>query len=101
MASDEGTVKTKLPVPDSADVIVLLDPEQRPTGVESWHPFPNILRLSPSGQVVWRSDLLPDDTWKCYLSVAWEGESLIARAASYRVALDPSSGAVIGSTFTK
>jgi hypothetical protein len=101
-AAPEGSrVVTTLRVNGSDDVIVLLDPDVRPPGVEKWHPYPNILRLSPSGDVLWRSELLPDDTWKCYLTVAWEGDALIAHASANRVRLDPSSCAVIGSTFTK
>jgi predicted phage-related endonuclease len=100
-APDGGKVIATLPVPASEDVIVLLDPDVRPSGVEKWHPFPNILRMSSSGDVVWRSELLPNDTWKCYLAVEWEGEDLLAMAASYRVRLDTASGKVTDSTFTK
>jgi hypothetical protein len=45
---------------------------------------------------------LPEETaWKCYLSVQWVGESLIAEAPSYRVTLDPASGVILDSEFTK
>lgn len=102
MTSSEGTVTKELPVPDSEDLIVLLDPERRPPGVEAGHPFPNILRIGRSGDVLWRCALLPQETaWKCYLSVDWEGEKLVAAAPSYRVILDPASGAIIDSEFTK
>ena len=102
MASREGTVNTKLPVPNSGDVIVLLDPEDRPTGIESWHPFPNIMRITPAGELAWQCALLPEETaWKCYLSVQWVGEILIAEAPSYRVTLDPASGVILDSEFTK
>ncbi|MGD0638131.1 MAG: hypothetical protein ABSA72_08860 [Nitrososphaerales archaeon] len=102
MASDEGTVITELPVPGSEEVIVLLDPEDRPVGVEAWHPFPNVMRLSSGGEVLWRCALLPQETaWKCYLAVEWQGDKLIAKAPSYRVTLDPMSGAIIDSEFVK
>ncbi len=92
----------ELPVPNSEDLIVLLDPERRPPGVEAWHPFPNILRIGRSGDVLWRCAILPQETaWKCYLSVEWEGEKLVAAAPSYRVILDPASGAIIDCEFTK
>jgi hypothetical protein len=66
MQRGEGTVIRELHVPGSEDVIVLLDPEQRPDDVEAWHPFPNIMRIGPSGEVLWRCALLPQETaWKC------------------------------------
>lgn len=102
MASSEGTVNRELPIRGSEDVIVLLDPERRPEGVEAWHPFANIMRLSGGGEVLWRCALLPQETaWQCYLSVEWEGDKLIAYAPSYKVTLDPGSGAIIDSVFTK
>lgn len=92
----------QLQVPGSEDIIVLLDPDDRPTGVEAWHPFPNIMRLGHGGEVQWRCALLPQETaWKCYLAVEWQGKQLIARAPSYRVTLDPMTGAIIDSEFTK
>jgi hypothetical protein len=103
MVSGEGTVIRELAIVDSDDVIVLLDPEDRPEGIEPWHPFPNILRTTHTGEVVWRCALLPQETtWKCYLSVEWVGDGkLIAHAPSYRVTLDPASGAIIDSVFLK
>jgi len=102
MPGDEGVVMRELPVPGSEDVIVLLDPKHRPEGVESWHPFANIMRIGRSGEVLWRCALLPQETaWKCYLGVEWQGDELIAQAPSYRVTLDPTSGTIIGSVFTK
>jgi hypothetical protein len=102
MTSGEGTVISELPVRGSEDVIVLLDPQRRPTGVEDWHPFPNIMRMSPTGEVLWRSALLPQETaWKCYLLVERLDDKLIAQAPSYKVTLDPESGAIVESVFTK
>jgi hypothetical protein len=65
MTSGEGTVIRELPVPGSDDVIVLFDPEQRPAGIEAWHPFANIIRIGPAGERLWRCALLPQETaWK-------------------------------------
>jgi hypothetical protein len=101
-APDGGMVLTVLPVPGSDDGIVLLDCDARPANVEPWHPFPNVLRLNPDGNVKWRCSLLPQETaWKCYQSVAWDGDRLIASAPSYEVTLDPLSGSILESTFTK
>jgi hypothetical protein len=99
---DGGLVLTVLFVPGSDDGIVLLDCDARPADVEPWHPFPNILRLSPEGDVKWRCSLLPQETaWTCYLSVAWDGDRLVATAPSHAVTLDPLSGSILESTFTK
>jgi hypothetical protein len=57
-APDGGRVTTALAIGGSDDGIVLLDCEARPITIESWHPYPNVLRLSPSGEVVWRCGLL-------------------------------------------
>ena len=92
-APDGGLVLRVLAVPGSEDRITLLDCDARPVNVEPWHPFPNILRLSPEGVVKWRCSLWPQETaWKCYLSVAWDSERLVAEAPSYQVTLDASSG---------
>ena len=99
---DGGVVRSVLPVPDSDDAIVLLDSEQRPAGVESWHPFNNILRITKSGDVRWRSELVPQETaFKAYLQVMWLDKILIALAASYECELDPETGRLLRSTFTK
>lgn len=66
MTSAEGRVIRELTVPGCEDVIILLDPEQRPARVETWHPFPNIMRIDRAGDVLWRCALLPQETaWKC------------------------------------
>jgi hypothetical protein len=59
MASAEGTMIRELPIRGSEDVVVLLDPDHRPDGVEAWHPFPNIMRLSGAREILWRCALLP------------------------------------------
>jgi hypothetical protein len=101
-APDGSLVLKVLAIPGSDDGITLLDCDARPVDVEPWHPFPNILRLSPEGVVKWRCSLLAQETaWKCYLSVAWDSERLVAAAPSYQVALDPLSGVILDSTFTK
>jgi hypothetical protein len=101
-AVDAGAVVTKvLPIQDSNDAVVLLDPDSRPAGVLKWHPFFNLLRLSPEGGVVWRADLVPGDTWKVFLDVEWQDEVLRASAASYKCTLDPSTGRIIETAFVK
>ena len=100
-ASVEGSaVVTVIPVED--DAIVLLDPEDRPVGVEQWHPFHNVLRLRRDGSVVWRADLVPGETaWKCWLTMAEEGDEIVLRTASYEATVDPATGKLGRVEFTK
>jgi hypothetical protein len=72
-----------------------------PAGVEKWHPFYNLVRVSPSGVVRWRAELVPGDPWQYYLAVEWFGRVLQARASSYVCTIDPASGRLIEATFTK
>lgn len=88
-------------LPNSDDVVVLLDPERRPTGVLPWHPFRNVLRVTPAGDIVWRAELVPGETTaKCWHGIEFKG-ALRARTYSYDCLLDPESGAIVESTFTK
>lgn len=75
---DGAVIMTILAVPGSEDAIVLLDPEWRPPVIEKWHPFPNIVRVGPSGQVRWRAELTPHETTaKSYYRVDWRSALLI------------------------
>ena len=98
---DGGVVIAEVAVPGSTDSIVLLDPEQRPAGVLAWHPFANVLRVTSTGEVVWRCALLPHETTaKCWLSMDWT-ESLRVSTYSYNCELDPMTGAIAHTEFTK
>jgi hypothetical protein len=99
---DGGIVVAELGVEGSADSIVLLDPERRPARVLSWHPFPNVLRVTGDGEIVWRSALVPEETTaKCWLGVNWVDGALRTWTYSYDCELDPDTGQIIRSTFTK
>lgn len=98
---DGGTVAPELPVPESGDVIVLIDPDQRPAGVLPWHPFQNVLRSAPNGEVVWRTELVPGESKaKCGMRVQFD-HVLTAWTYSYVCELDPVTGHIVNSTFTK
>lgn len=98
---DGGVVRSSVDLPDTDDVIVLLDPERRPDGVLPWHPFPNILRVAASGEIKWRSELIPQETTaKCWMGVSFDG-SLRAWTYSYDAELDPETGRLLTSRFTK
>ena len=99
---DGGVAMTVLPVPGSDDVIVLLDPDRRPDGVLPWHPFHNLVRLEPSGVVRWRAELVPgESTAKCWMSAGWANSTLWARTYSWECGLDPATGRIACSRFTK
>jgi len=99
---DGGVVIAKLGVAESTDSIVLLDPKRRPAQVLGWHPFPNVLRVTSAGDVIWRSALVPRETAaKCWLDVDWVDGRLRARTYSYDCELDPDTGQIVQSTFTK
>jgi hypothetical protein len=98
---DGGTVVAEFPVPESGDVIVLLDPDQRPAGVLPWHPFQNVLRLSSNGEIIWRAELVPgESTAKCWMRIEFD-HVLTAWTWSYVCELDPDTGRIVNSTFTK
>jgi hypothetical protein len=103
-AVDRGaTVSVRPAVHGSDDAIVLLNPEQRPEGVEPWHPFFNLLRLTPSGDVRWRAELVPSETAaKCFYGVEWRDDgSLRALAWSYDCTIDSETGRLFHAEFTK
>lgn len=98
---DGGVVAASVRVPASDDEIVLLDPDQRPEGVEAWHPFHNILRLGSAGDVLWRAELLPSETTaKCWTGVSFD-DALRATTYSWVCELDPDSGRIVSSMFVK
>jgi hypothetical protein len=80
---------------------VLLDPDRRPDGLEVWHPFHNVLRVGPAGELLWRAELPRHETTaKCWLGLTLD-DSLRAVTYSYECELDPDSGRILSTTFTK
>lgn len=95
-------VVTTLELPGTTDVVILLDPDQRPGDVLPWHPFQNIVRIASDGTVIWRSELVPGETTaKCWDAVDWVDGRLRATTYSYTCELDPASGRIVDSVFTK
>jgi hypothetical protein len=98
----DGVIIARLTMPDSTDTVVLLDPERRPDRVLAWHPFPNVLRVTTDGAVVWQCELLSHETTaKCWLGIGWTEGRLLATTFSYVCELDPVTGKIIHETFTK
>jgi hypothetical protein len=98
---DGCVVAAVVELPGTDDTVVLLDPDRRPDGVEAWHPYHNIVRVNPDGVLRWRAELLPQETTaKCWLGLRFDG-SLRATTYSWKCELDPESGPIVSSKFTK
>jgi hypothetical protein len=100
----KGAVKHNrsiLPVPDSTDRIVLDDP----VGGAKDRPFKNLARRSATGKVVWRAPLPVagvSGQADRYVRVEWQGPVLAANLWSgHRVLLEPETGEILTTTFTK
>jgi hypothetical protein len=68
--------------------------------------FQNLVRISPSGEIVWRAELPHDpdltDGFDAYVYVAWHEGRLTANSFScFRVELDPATGLIVSAEFTK
>lgn len=90
-----------LPLPDTDDGIVVMDWSHRPPGVEEWHPFPNLMRIRPDGSRVWTAELPDGLGEKSYTGMEWREGKLIGFLWANAAELDPESGAVRSSWFTK
>jgi hypothetical protein len=94
-------IRKALPVPNSTDRIVLLDPANGPKD----RPFKNLARRTVAGKVVWRAKLPvagASGQSDRYVRVEWEGAALAANLWSgNRVLLDPETGEALTTTFTK
>ena len=86
------------PLPGSEDGIVVLDWMDRPTGLEAWHPYRNLVRITSTGKIVWRAELPQGEM--SFTEAHWEG-GLLAFGWEHRCRLDPETGLVIEAIFTK
>lgn len=93
-----GQVRDVVAVPGTDRAVVLLDwaEDALPEGVMSWHPFPNLVCIEPSGEVVWRAEL-PDGE-RCYMEVRVEDGTLVGESYGRRCELDPAFGYIDAST---
>ena len=91
-------------LPGTDDAVVLLSAQSGPRNplgkLKGW---PNLVRIRPDGTVVWRvapGQRPSDRDW--WVSVDIEDDTLYANSWScYRCRLDPESGSVMSSVFTK
>jgi hypothetical protein len=85
---------------ETPDAIVLLEP---PLIEDSRQPFPNLLRVGPDGQVVWRAELPEPGDWTDeYVEFGHRDGKLTANSWScFHVVLDPETGRILSKKFTK
>jgi hypothetical protein len=92
------------PLPDSDDAVVLLYAESGPRNpLGDLKKWPNLVRVRPDGSVVWRA-FAGQNSGECdlWVSVDVKGDVLYANTWScHRCQLDPQSGSVLSSVFTK
>ena len=89
-------VSSIAPIPDSEDCLVLLDRDVQPRPQH----FENALRVGPDGTTRWRGELpqAPD----VYVEIDWAAEGPVAWSWSgFMVRLDPETGRIRSSVFTK
>ena len=78
-----------------------MDWSHRPPGVEDWHPFPNLMRIRPDGNPVWTAELPMALGEKSYTGGEWRDGTLIGFLWANAAELDPTTGAVRRTWFTK
>jgi hypothetical protein len=88
-------------LPGTSDAIVVLDWMDRPKGVGSWHPCQNLLRIRPDGSIVWQASLPSAETLKRFTAAEWSDGKLIAHTWSYECEVDPETGQLLTTAFTK
>lgn len=93
----DGVPRSVLALEGSNDCIVLLRYEDAPAG-----PNTNLLRLAPTGEIVWRAGLPSDEANDTYVSVSRTADGVVANSWSgYWVRVDESSGMILERVFTK
>jgi hypothetical protein len=92
-----GAVSVVLAIRSTDDCIVLCHPD-----AQRGRAFANLLRVSSSGAITWRAELPPGTGDDAFVNVRWEDKELMANTWSgHRVRIDPDSGRILGSAFTK
>jgi hypothetical protein len=76
-----------------------MDWSHRPEGVEDWHPYPNLLRITSKGERIWTAPLPQSE--KSYTGATWQDGKLLGYLWSHTAELDPDTGSVLRCWFTK
>ncbi len=101
---DGMPVEFVIPIPETRDALVILNPNAGPrTPYGDLKGWPHLLRVRPDGEVVWRIEPGPNpgehDWWT---AVEISEQSIVATTWScWRQTLDPETGRVLSSVFTK
>jgi hypothetical protein len=97
---DGEGVRHVLSLAESDDAVVLLE---APPIDDSLQPFFNLVRVRPNGEIVWRAEHpIPEDWTDGYVAVEQNDGVLSANSWScYYVVLDPDTGRILSSVFTK
>jgi hypothetical protein len=90
-------------IPSTDDAAVLLNADAGPRDAHGLRTWPNLLRIRPSGEVVWRiaaASGTGERDWWTYLQVV-DGSLTANTWSCYYQTLDPKTGRVLSSVFTK
>jgi len=93
---DGYPAKAILPLPHSEDAVILLDYMAGPRN------FANLIRMAPSGKVLWRAEPPETSADDAYVECRWQGDALVANSWSgYLVEIDLATGKPSSSQFVK
>jgi hypothetical protein len=70
-------------------------------GVEAWHPYQSLLRSGPDGSIIWREELPSGETLNGFTATRREDGKLIAQGWPRQCVLEPETGHISQTTFTK
>lgn len=87
-------------IPDSDDCVAVLDWADRPPGVEAWHPYANLVRAGPTGDVAWTAEP-PGDDLKSWTDVKIRDGVIVANSWTHSCLIDSDTGHILSSEFTK
>jgi hypothetical protein len=90
-----------LSIPGEDDGIIVLDWSSRPPDVQSWHPYANLLRVRPNGEVVWQASAPKSETLGCWTGAGFSEGRLCATGWASVSELDAATGEVRSTEFTK
>lgn len=94
----EGVPVSKaIPLPNTDDVIVLLEFSHHPR-----RSFSNLIRMRPDGSITWHAELPKAAANDAYVDIELRDGSLVAWSWSgYKAIIAPDSGSIIQKTVTK
>jgi hypothetical protein len=98
---DGMPVRSVVALPETADAVVLLEPDSAPRNAYGQRTgYPNLVRVTAAGRVVWRAAAVEDkDAW---VAVAWRDGGLYGNTWSgYIIELDPHTGRELSREFGK